>query len=132
MFCTLQIGIHLAIILGAGKLLGFRRRDVLLASNANVGGDPLAWCFACLHQPEARTSACQNLSQNVQRTHDSILCTFLPSVILYLSSRLLTCRSDHGSGHGGSQGLAHLPHTRHPRGYALQMPLAREFIASFK
>ncbi len=37
-FCLLQIGVHLAIILGLGKALGFTRRDVLLASNANIGG----------------------------------------------------------------------------------------------
>lgn len=40
-FCLVQIGIHLALILGAGKLLGFSRRDVLIASNANVGGESL-------------------------------------------------------------------------------------------
>lgn len=38
-FCLIQIGIHLAILMGAGRLLGFTRRDVLLASNANVGGE---------------------------------------------------------------------------------------------
>ena len=36
-FCLLQIGVHLVILLGLGKALGFSRRDVLLASNANVG-----------------------------------------------------------------------------------------------
>jgi len=39
-FCLVQIGLHLGIILGAGRLMGFSRRDVLLASNANVGGEP--------------------------------------------------------------------------------------------
>lgn len=39
LFCLLQIGIHLGLSLGAGKLLGFRRRDILVASNANVGGE---------------------------------------------------------------------------------------------
>lgn len=37
-FCTIQIAVHLGLLLGAGRLLGFTRRDVLLASNANVGG----------------------------------------------------------------------------------------------
>lgn len=41
-FCVIQIGIHLAILMGAGRLLGFTRRDVLLASNANVGGPTTA------------------------------------------------------------------------------------------
>lgn len=41
-FCIVQIGVHLGIILGAGKLLGFSRRDVLVASNANVGGPATA------------------------------------------------------------------------------------------
>lgn len=37
-FCFLQIAIHLAIILAAGRALGFQRKELLLASNANVGG----------------------------------------------------------------------------------------------
>lgn len=41
-FCIVQIGIHLAVILGAGKLFNFARRDVLAASNANVGGPTTA------------------------------------------------------------------------------------------
>ena len=39
LFSSIQIGTHLALTLGAGKLLGFNRRDLLLASNANVGGE---------------------------------------------------------------------------------------------
>ena len=38
LFSSIQIGVHLALILTAGKLLGIQRKDVLLASNANVGG----------------------------------------------------------------------------------------------
>lgn len=41
-FCIVQIGIHLMVILGAGKLFNFTRRDVLAASNANVGGPTTA------------------------------------------------------------------------------------------
>ena len=37
-FCFIQIATHLAIILGLGHLFKFSRRDILLASNANVGG----------------------------------------------------------------------------------------------
>ena len=37
-FSLLQIGIHLVLILAAGKAMKFTRRDVLIASNANVGG----------------------------------------------------------------------------------------------
>ena len=37
-FSLLQIGIHLVLILAAGKAMNFTRRDVLIASNANVGG----------------------------------------------------------------------------------------------
>ena len=40
-FCLVQIGVHLALILAAGRALRFSRRDVLLASNANVGGEAL-------------------------------------------------------------------------------------------
>ena len=38
LFCFVQIAVHLALILGFGRLAGFSRREVLLASNANVGG----------------------------------------------------------------------------------------------
>ena len=38
LFSFIQIAIHLAIILGVGKLLRFDRKSLLLASNANVGG----------------------------------------------------------------------------------------------
>lgn len=37
-FCFLQIGVHLAFILGVGRVAKIRLRDLLLASNANVGG----------------------------------------------------------------------------------------------
>ena len=37
-FCFIQIAVHLGITLGVGGLFGFTRRDLLLASNANVGG----------------------------------------------------------------------------------------------
>ncbi len=42
LFSTIQISIHLAITLGVGKLFGFQRKDLLLASNANVGGKSFA------------------------------------------------------------------------------------------
>ncbi|XP_077248175.1 uncharacterized protein LOC143887845 [Tasmannia lanceolata] len=41
-FAFLQIAVHLAVILGVGKLLGFDRKLLLLASNANVGGPTTA------------------------------------------------------------------------------------------
>jgi len=41
-FCLLQIALHLTILLGLGRLFGFSRRDVLIASNANVGGPTTA------------------------------------------------------------------------------------------
>lgn len=37
-FCFLQIAVHLLLILGAGRMAGFSRKELLLASNANVGG----------------------------------------------------------------------------------------------
>lgn len=42
MFALVQITVHLAIILGVGKLLGLERKLLLLASNANVGGPTTA------------------------------------------------------------------------------------------
>ena len=45
-FCFVQIAVHLGVALGAGSLLGLPRRDVLVASNANVGGPTTAAGFA--------------------------------------------------------------------------------------
>lgn len=42
LFCLVQIGVHLAIILGVGKLLRFELKSLLIASNANVGGPTTA------------------------------------------------------------------------------------------
>jgi len=41
LFCYSFIALagHLGLMLGLGKLLGFSRRDLLLASNANIGGE---------------------------------------------------------------------------------------------
>nr|CAD1824904.1 unnamed protein product [Ananas comosus var. bracteatus] len=41
-FAFVQIAVHLAVILGVGKLLGFEQRLLLMASNANVGGPTTA------------------------------------------------------------------------------------------
>lgn len=53
-FCLVQIGAHLGAILAAGRLLGFSRRDTLIASNANVGGEPLP-LLPCLPNRLGRT-----------------------------------------------------------------------------
>lgn len=45
-FCFLQIAVHLLLIMGAGRLAGFSRKELLLASNANVGGRKLP-ALAC-------------------------------------------------------------------------------------
>ncbi|GFQ05838.1 uncharacterized membrane protein yjcl [Phtheirospermum japonicum] len=42
LFALVQIGVHLAVILGLGKLFRFDLRLLLLASNANVGGPTTA------------------------------------------------------------------------------------------
>ncbi|GMH45147.1 hypothetical protein BSKO_13104 [Bryopsis sp. KO-2023] len=41
-FCLTQIAVHLGLILGIGKLVGLSRKDLLIASNANVGGPTTA------------------------------------------------------------------------------------------
>ncbi|ONK80222.1 uncharacterized protein A4U43_C01F15270 [Asparagus officinalis] len=41
-FAFIQMAVHLAVILGIGKLLGFERKLLLIASNANVGGPTTA------------------------------------------------------------------------------------------
>jgi hypothetical protein len=38
MAVSVQIGLHLVLLLAAGRAAGFSQRDLLLASNANVGG----------------------------------------------------------------------------------------------
>ncbi|KAJ4781381.1 hypothetical protein LUZ62_065638 [Rhynchospora pubera] len=41
-FSFIQVAVHLAIILGIGKILGFEKKLLLIASNANVGGPTTA------------------------------------------------------------------------------------------
>ena len=41
-FASIQLCIHLCLILGVGKLLGFDNKLLLLASNANIGGPTTA------------------------------------------------------------------------------------------
>ena len=38
----LAVFVHLGIVLAAGKLLGYSRKEIVLASNANVGGPTTA------------------------------------------------------------------------------------------
>ncbi|KAK1314795.1 hypothetical protein QJS10_CPA06g01180 [Acorus calamus] len=41
-FALIQVTVHLAVMLGIGKLLGFDRKLLRLASNANIGGPTTA------------------------------------------------------------------------------------------
>jgi hypothetical protein len=41
-FSFIALGAHLGLMLGVGRLMGLTRRDLLLASNANIGGE-LLW-----------------------------------------------------------------------------------------
>ncbi|XP_042409645.1 uncharacterized membrane protein YjcL-like [Zingiber officinale] len=41
-FASIQIAVHLVIILGVGRLLGLEKKLLLIASNANVGGPTTA------------------------------------------------------------------------------------------
>lgn len=41
-FSLIQVFAHLGLLLGVGKLMRWQRKDVLLASNANVGGPTTA------------------------------------------------------------------------------------------
>ena len=44
LFSAVALGTHLGLLLGVGRLLGFSRRELLLASNANIGG--VTGCFS--------------------------------------------------------------------------------------
>jgi len=46
LFCFVQVGVHLMLCFLLGRLFGFDRRDILLASNANVGGPTTAVAMA--------------------------------------------------------------------------------------
>ncbi|XP_011628989.1 uncharacterized protein LOC18424385 isoform X3 [Amborella trichopoda] len=41
-FASIQVAVHLAVILGVGRLIGFDQKLLLMASNANVGGPTTA------------------------------------------------------------------------------------------
>ncbi|CAN6215442.1 unnamed protein product [Urochloa humidicola] len=45
-FALVQVSIHLAVLLGVGKIMGLDRKPLLIASNANVGGPTTAAAMA--------------------------------------------------------------------------------------
>ncbi|KAM3196754.1 hypothetical protein ACQJBY_072450 [Aegilops geniculata] len=45
-FAAVQVAVHLAVVLGAGRLAGLDRKQLLVASNANVGGPTTAAAMA--------------------------------------------------------------------------------------
>uniref|UniRef100_A0ACD6A884 Uncharacterized protein n=1 Tax=Avena sativa TaxID=4498 RepID=A0ACD6A884_AVESA len=45
-FAVVQVAVHLAVVLGVGKLVGLERKALLVASNANVGGPTTAAAMA--------------------------------------------------------------------------------------
>ncbi|TVU12975.1 hypothetical protein EJB05_46642, partial [Eragrostis curvula] len=45
-FALVQVSVHLAVVLGVGKLMGLERKGLLIASNANVGGPTTAAAMA--------------------------------------------------------------------------------------
>ncbi|CAN6192141.1 unnamed protein product [Urochloa humidicola] len=45
-FALVQVSVHLAVLLGVGKLMGLDRKPLLIASNANVGGPTTAAAMA--------------------------------------------------------------------------------------
>ncbi|XP_037423819.1 uncharacterized membrane protein YjcL-like [Triticum dicoccoides] len=45
-FAAVQVAVHLAVVLGAGRLAGLDRKRLLIASNANVGGPTTAAAMA--------------------------------------------------------------------------------------
>uniref|UniRef100_A0ACD5ZNL0 Uncharacterized protein n=1 Tax=Avena sativa TaxID=4498 RepID=A0ACD5ZNL0_AVESA len=45
-FAAVQVAVHLAVVLGVGKLVGLERKSLLIASNANVGGPTTAAAMA--------------------------------------------------------------------------------------
>ena len=50
MFSAVQIGIHWCVLFGVGKLLRFHTAEMLLSSNANVGGPSTASAMAAAKQ----------------------------------------------------------------------------------
>lgn len=42
LFSLIQVAVHLAVILGVGRVLRLEQKELLLASNANVGGPTTA------------------------------------------------------------------------------------------
>ncbi|WVZ82952.1 hypothetical protein U9M48_030152 [Paspalum notatum var. saurae] len=45
-FALVQVSVHLAVVLGAGRILGMDTKPLLIASNANVGGPTTAAAMA--------------------------------------------------------------------------------------
>ncbi|CAN6166265.1 unnamed protein product [Urochloa humidicola] len=45
-FALVQVSVHLAVLLGVGKIMGLDRKPLLIASNANIGGPTTAAAMA--------------------------------------------------------------------------------------
>lgn len=101
LFSLLALGAHLAILLGVGKLLGFSRRELLIASNANIGGKgwaPRVRCYRCWPVTAERTTCRCGVSQvcTVVRQHGG-MAGHVPSKRRVHQARLL--RSLRGCSH---------------------------------
>lgn len=117
-FCFIQISIHLGLTLGVGSALGFSRRELLLSSNANVGGEPylpscgldelwhLRLWHAPLEWPWARDSGCLSCAGSQLNAEPSCRKLSDPKVMRLSAQRLVLCRTHNRSWHGHSQGLA--------------------------
>jgi uncharacterized membrane protein len=57
-FSFIALGAHLGLMLGVGRLLGLSRQELLLASNANIGGERL-WVVGACTEGERDTSMAQ-------------------------------------------------------------------------
>ena len=68
-FLATLYAVHLTVVLGLGKALGFGRAELLVASNANIGG-PVRTSNVCKKKPPPYLS--------------------LPSSLLYLPLRLIS------------------------------------------
>jgi len=90
-FCVLQIGLHLGLILGAGKVMGFSRRDVLVASNANVGGTSSS-ILPRPRQPEGPSPSC--------RLHTCVFCYLSRNTCHVTSPLALNARDNLAKGGG--------------------------------
>lgn len=100
---------HLLVLLGVGKVLGFSRKELLVASNANIGGGSSGGSI--IYTSHNHSGWQQHAIRLLLKSNLLLSAPALPFTMYAASSH----RPLHRCGHGSSQGLDVLDRPWHSR-----------------